>query len=180
MKKIGASFISEEAFFLDYFMKIFHTEGADNKNMKKTKFIILVLALGWLIFSDVFWFGPQKSFANVNHLTDSRSPRIDEMAAFDINEVNGESTCRTLPVELWLLLLLTYITIIVFNLTYNFSADSHLHWGWELFFTLLALWGWWCWDGCRSAVWFPLYIIKFGLVMFLSYLYFFDRKRDLE
>jgi hypothetical protein len=87
--------------------------------------------------------------------------------------------CFTLPTTDWLFLLLVYIGLLIFNFAYGFAGAARVQWFWEALYTLLALAAWYVWDGCRSNVWFPLYVVKMWLFIFGFYLYFFERKRRI-
>ena len=104
--------------------------------------------------------------------------KIDSGAVFTKN-LDLIKTCQTLPVEIWLLMLLAYLTILIFNLAFDFSCAKKVHWAWEAFYTFLFVAGWFFWDGCRAFVWFPLCIIQLGLIIFGIYLYLFDKKSEL-
>ena len=108
------------------------------------------------------------------------SPRIDEEAAAIVRETETAPICATLPGELWILLLAAYLFLMFFNLFYDFEKSNSLHWFWEGLYTLLALWGWYVWDQCHQNLWFPLYVLKLGTIVYLVYLYLFYKKREVQ
>ncbi len=86
------------------------------------------------------------------------------------------SSCQGLPVEIWIFLLSMFMALLIFNLSYNFSRARKIQWGWEVILLLLTLGAWLIFDECRANIWFPLYVIKLGLIIYLAYLYFLEKK----
>jgi hypothetical protein len=114
-------------------------------------------------------------------ISDDFGPRIDSEAAM-VEKVDGKiiPVCKTFPNELWILLLASYVFLLLFNLFYDFQHSQKIHWFWESLYTVLALWAWYAYDTCRLNLWFPLYVIKLGLIAYLIYLYIFYKKKELE
>lgn len=102
------------------------------------------------------------------------APRIDSEAA-SIVVAKKSSTCPTFPPEIWILLLVSFVLLIIFNLAYTFEKTQHIQWGWELFYLFLTLFVWFYFDKCKTNLWFPLYVIKLGLITYLGYLYLFEK-----
>lgn len=121
--------------------------------------------------------------AQIPKISEIRGSRIDDEAAMTVVEETLSKTtqarkCIILPVEIWVFLLVAFIALLVFNLAYNFERATKIQWGWELALALLPLVAWYVWDGCRAYVWFPLYSIKMGIIIYALYLYFFDQKKN--
>ncbi len=115
-------------------------------------------------------------------ISEIHGPRIDVEAAMTVVEVGGAVAtvrCFTLPAGMWVFLLIVYVALLVFNLTYGFwqVSSGRPQWFWELLYTVLFIVGWYVWDGCQTNVWFPLSVIKMGVILYALYLYFFDQKR---
>lgn len=102
-------------------------------------------------------------------------PRIDDVAASVV-----ASQTQALPGELWVFLLLAYMALLVFNFSYTFERVSEPQWGWEAFYTLIALWGWSVLDTERMYLWFPLMILKSGLILFALYVSLLERRLQGE
>ncbi|PJA86738.1 MAG: hypothetical protein CO141_03155 [Candidatus Moranbacteria bacterium CG_4_9_14_3_um_filter_42_9] len=114
-------------------------------------------------------------------ISDDFSPRIDSEAAIVVRD--GDNIipfCTTLPGELWIFLLAAYLFLLFFNLFYDFEKSDSLHWFWESLYTLLALWGWYIWDTCHQNIWFPLYILKLGVIIYLVYLYLLYKQKEIQ
>ena len=106
-------------------------------------------------------------------LSEIRGPAIDPRAV----AIVVETTCTTLPVTLWVFLLIAYIALLIFNLAYDFGKSvkkGEHRFGWEIVLTVLALWAWSLWDTCGQMLWFPVAVIKYGLLTYVFYLYFFQ------
>jgi hypothetical protein len=127
----------------------------------------------------------------IPRLSEMRGPHIDDEAAMVVVEDEAPAAalsvsvlpgCETLPAELWVFLLIAYVALIVFNLSYRFmlpalpADQQRIQWFWEALYTLVFIGMWYAWDGCRSAAWFPVEILKTGVFLYAAYLYFFDRR----
>jgi len=133
------------------------------------------------------------------------NPRIDSEAAMIERVIRSTPACWTLPGELWIFLLVAYLFLLFFNLFYDFEKSHEIYpvrspsyleqnviptevgvtsngvrWFWESLYTLLALWGWYVWDACHESIWFPLYVIKLGTIVYLVYLYLFYKQKELQ
>lgn len=121
---------------------------------------------------------PERS--EVPKLSSLRGAQIDAEAAMAIVTADGETvpvqTCETLPVRLWVFLLLAYLALLAFNLASGFERRSSPQWFWELIYTGFALLAWPVWDGCLSTLWYPLAILQMGILAYILYLYFFQRR----
>lgn len=164
--------------------------------VKKHAIGIILALFALLLFSDVSFFHQQKqqqvinkecflnketqNTSNIPKLSEIVGPRIDEEAAsISCKKIayNVEaSSCQTLPVKIWLLLLICYLFLLVFNLSYDFNETVNPRSLWEIILTGVFIFGWLYFDKCGVNIWFPLGIIKFGIVIYLSYLYFFEKK----
>ncbi len=118
---------------------------------------------------------------NIPKISEIKGPRIDDEAAMIAVEesLSAEAqakACFSLPAEIWVFLLIAFVALLIFNLTYDFGRATKIQWGWELGLVLLTLLAWFIWDECRTSVWFPLSIIKMGVIIYALYLYFFERK----
>ena len=115
-------------------------------------------------------------------ISEIKGPRIDDQAAMVIVDTEAAGTavaqrrCFSLPADIWIFLLIAYVALLIFNLTYDFGRTTRVQWGFELTLTLLTLVAWYAWDRCSAQIWFPLYVIKLGILMYALYLYFFDKK----
>lgn len=103
-------------------------------------------------------------------------PRIDDQAAMVVVEPLEGNTCTTLPGYIWGFLLIAFMALLVFNFSYDFKRLTDIHFVWEGIFLLLTLSAWYVWDECHSATWFPLSVIKVSIIIFVLYLYLFERK----
>jgi hypothetical protein len=119
-------------------------------------------------------------------ISEIRGPRIDDEAAMIVvdeteNTLNQTALvihCFTLPAAVWVFLLIAYVALLVFNFSYTFKEAERPQWFWEMLYALAFIAGWFIWDACRENIWFPFAIAKFGLILFVIYLYFLERKRE--
>jgi hypothetical protein len=115
-------------------------------------------------------------------LSEVRGPSIDREAAAVVREENGAicpiasktPTCQTWPSEIWIFLLVVYLFLLIFNLSLTFGKRDTIQWVWEMVLTLLALGTWFRWDLCRTSLWYPLFVLALGILIYLFYLYFFN------
>lgn len=107
------------------------------------------------------------------------NPRINEEAAM-INIEERVSTLSTFPQEVWIFLLLAFVSLLIFNLAYDFEKAQKIQWSWELGGLLLTLLIWFVFDKSRTNLWFPLYVIKLGLIIYLAYLYFLEKCKNIQ
>ena len=111
-------------------------------------------------------------------ISDISGPMIDGEAAFDSKKeevrctvpIEG-SACRDMPSQIWVLMLVAYIFLLVFNLSYGSSKDRKVRWVWESLYTAFFLVLWLRYDRCGGRIWFSLYLLKFGIFIYLAYLY---------
>lgn len=123
----------------------------------------------------------QSEPATITKLSEIKGPRIDEEAASiscaDDSPVCPLApkviTCASLPMETWVFLLAAYLGLLIFNLGFTFGKRQTVQWFWEALYTLLALAVWFQWDQCRANLWYPLYVLALGILIYLFYLYFF-------
>ena len=163
---------------------------------KKLLFGIIVLILVFSFSLDIFLFRTEASLVPKNLKSASSrvspfadpTPRIDDEAASVARESEevicnpGKATpiCATFPAEIWIFLLAAYLFLLVFNLSCGFGKSKKIRWFWEGLFTLLALYAWYNYDGCRTFIWFPLYVMKFGIIIYLFYIYLMAEKLKIE
>jgi len=108
------------------------------------------------------------------------SPRIDSEAAAIVREKKAERVCVTLPAKIWIFLLTAYLFLMLFNLFYDFEKSNKLHWFWEGLYAILAIFVWVKFDKCGMNLWFPLYVLKLGVVIYLVYLWLYHKKKEIQ
>lgn len=129
---------------------------------------------------------------DIPRLSEIKGPRIDGGGASVVREERagrnicaispmGAKSCATWPVGIWVLLLATYLFLMIFNLGSTFGKRNTIQWFWEAAYSVLALGSWFLWDGCRENLWFPLYVMALGVLVYVAYLHFFweKQKQDL-
>jgi len=122
----------------------------------------------------------------VLRISEITGPQIDFGAALvavaDDNSIPSAalSSCRTLPTYLWIYLLLAYVALLVYNFSSTFKKATTPQWFWEKLYTALALLAWYVFDGCRAYPWFPLTILKAGVILFVAYVYLLEKKKKNE
>lgn len=164
------------------------------KNSRKIFLGLVALIVAASFGADIFLFRTEASsvredsnsvVAHVSPFADP-APRIDEEAASIVYE-NEEADCDSsaavppaaaLPAGAWIFLLGAYIFLLLFNLSADFGKTRKIRWFWETVFTLLALSAWFVYDPSRSFTWYPLYVLKLGLITYLFYIYFFIGKKE--
>ena len=163
---------------------------------KKLLFGIIVLILVFSFSLDIFLFRTEASLVPGNFKNASPrvspfadpTPRIDDEAASIVSEreevvcASGKAVpiCASLPAEVWIFILAAYLFLLVFNLSYDFGKAKKIRWFWEGLFTLLAIYAWYAYDGCRTFIWFPLYVMKLGIIIYLFYIYLTVEKLKIE
>jgi len=105
-------------------------------------------------------------------ISEIQGPQIDDEAAMTILA----PVCSTLPAGLWVFLLIAYAALLIFNFSYTFEQAIRPQWFFELTLALLVLIAWYVWDECRTNIWFPFAIVKFGLIIFALYAYLLEKK----
>jgi hypothetical protein len=127
--------------------------------------------------------------AQVPKLSETKEPSIDGGGAFNERAVNCQecscqktSACSTLPAGAWVLFLVAYLFLLIFNLSITFGKRTTVQWAWEAGFSLLALAIWFWLDTCQANVWYPLFVILLGVLIYIFYLYFFNEhlSRNVE
>lgn len=166
--------------------------------VKKYALGFALLVLASLFFTDALFLRPEKSFQSSEKncvsmevvgepetpmkLSQIKVPRIDDQAASiscqDSSEVATAAVCRNLPANILIFLLFAYLVLLVFNLAYGFESSTTIRWKFEVFLTAIFVFGWTYFDNCFSSLWFPLYVIKLGILTYVVYLYFFEKKRE--
>jgi hypothetical protein len=128
---------------------------------------------------------------NILRLSEMKGPSIDgggvSIVREEVEERNsnaiivGEERERAiLPVEIWVLILAEYLFLLIFNLGFTFGRRNTVQWFWETAYTVLALASWFLWGQSRTNIWFPLYVMALGVLIYLFYLYFFWEKQKLD
>jgi hypothetical protein len=127
--------------------------------------------------------------AKAPKLSEMKGPKIDDEGISDARTVNRQNySCQkmgvnsALPVEAWIFLLAAYLFLLIFNLGITFGKRKTIQWVWEAIITVLALLVWFWQDVCRANLWYPLFVISLGVLIYIFYLYFFneDSSRNLE
>lgn len=115
-------------------------------------------------------------------LSELDGPRIDAAAAMVmVNEHwQNEVTRPTFSAELWVFLLFLYITLLIFNFSATFDRAITPQWFWEMLYTVLAILAWYALDPLGLYPWFPLMVVKLGLIIFIVYVYLLEKKRLAE
>lgn len=165
------------------------------REIVRVNFVVILLLLLVLVEGvSLAFFTP--SFSSSREMVGVSEPtlRISEIkgslidsraAAIVLDEKNSISSvyplsCSTLPTEAWVFLLFAYIALLVYNFSFTFKKATSPQWFWETLYTVLALVAWYVFDGCQTHIWFPLMIIKTGLIIFIFYVYLLERKKSLD
>jgi hypothetical protein len=167
-----------------------------SKNLKENMVVVFLVLLLVVEVSSLLLFVPSEPKAGVivrdsnqEHrgetpilkLSDIRGSRIDDEAAMiAVEESLQAKVCFSLPVEVWVFLLGMFLVLLVFNLSYNFEYAKHIQWGWELGLFFLTFLVWIIWDKCHAYIWFPLSVMKGGLIIYTLYLYLYDKKKSVQ
>jgi hypothetical protein len=115
---------------------------------------------------------------NILKISDINGPRIDEEAAFTVRiSPLSPLPCTNLPKGAWIFLLLSYLSLLIFNLVYGLRRATKIQWFWEAVLTFAALFAWYVFDQCRTNVWFPMDVLKMGILVYALYIYFFNKKQ---
>lgn len=113
---------------------------------------------------------------SVVKLSQVKGPQIDNAAASVIQE-NSLGVCSSLPEDIWIFLLLSYIALLLYNFSYTYTQTHAPQWLWESLYTVLGLVAWNVWDGCRTHLWFPFAVLKTGIIIFAIYVYLLEKKK---
>ena len=119
---------------------------------------------------------------NIPKISNIKGPRVDNQAASVERIVINNSKEKTipksvLPIKIWVFLVFAYIALLIFNLAYNFNYAVKVQWFWELLLTLLAITVWYAFDFQKTNIWYPVFILKAGILIYAAYLYFFNKKQ---
>lgn len=114
-------------------------------------------------------------------ISEIRGPMIDSEAAMIVVDESSVAAavapaCVTLPLPIWMFLLIAYVALLIFNFSYTFRQATRPQWFWETLYAALFIAGWFVWDGCRDNIWFPFAVVKFGLITFAAYAYLLEKK----
>jgi|GEM_PF-2536372 len=166
---------------------------------KKYALGLALLILVSLFFTDALFVRPEKTLRSSEKtcvsmevvgesetpmkLSQIKVPRIDDQAASiscqDSSEVAAAAVCRNLPGNILVFLLFAYLVLLIFNLAYDFERTAVVRWKFEAILTAIFVFGWAYFDNCFSSLWFPLYVIKLGILTYVVYLYFFEKKKEV-
>ncbi|MDP3956970.1 MAG: hypothetical protein Q8Q10_00515, partial [bacterium] len=117
----------------------------------------------------------------IQKISEIKGQQIDDEAAMIVVEGSSPApACATLPIGIWVFLLIAYAALLIFNFSYTFERAIRPQWFLEAVITVLALVAWYAWDECHANVWFPFAIVKFGLIIFALYAYLLEKKLSLE
>jgi hypothetical protein len=166
------------------------------KMIRKNFLVLVSVIFVSLFFTDAIFLSPPKQLqapskiclsseslektGNVPKLSAISKPQIDDKAASiscEQTAIGNAPVCQTLPAKIWIFLLIAYLALLIFNLTYEFERSSRLRWGWEVLLTGIFIFGWLYFDKCGLNIWFPLYVIKLGAATYFIYLYFFEKNK---
>ena len=143
--------------------------------------LTFLLPLGALLFLELV---PLLGFSEFNQPLTSVTPittlsgqtgggAIDEeavMVVADGDIIRAIPLCHSLPKDTWALLICIYILLMVFNLREQYRMYGGLrYWRFEAFITAFFLFEWLIFDTCREQAWFPLTLIKSGLILILIF-----------
>lgn len=119
---------------------------------------------------------------NIPKISNIKGPSIDGQAAsvekISVSNFTGRAVANsTLPAKIWIFLFIAYAVLLIFNLAYNFSRAVKIQWFWEFLLTLLAVAVWFVFDSQKINIWYPVFILKTGIIIYAVYLYFFNKKQ---
>jgi|GEM_PF-5710043 len=111
----------------------------------------------------------------VLRISEIDGPRIDSMAAMIV----APDEKPALPASTFLFVLIAYVMLLIYNFSATFRRVTKPQWFWETLYTVSALLGWYLIDG-TVHYWFPLLVVKTGLLIFALYLVLFSEKLSKE
>lgn len=131
------------------------------------------------------WQGMQQETVGtaIPRLSEIDGAAIDEGAVMAVAEdasLMPYRLCRTLPIGLWVFLLVSYALLLIFNFSYSFQTLGRITWKPEAVYTALFLLGWYLWDSCHATWWFPWLILKMGILLFLIALFASEARKKAE
>lgn len=117
---------------------------------------------------------PTREVTSVPTLSEQpKSGSIDGRAVMVVatgDVVHEISLCKALPKDVWVLLIFIYVLLMVFNLREQYRLYRSIrYWRFEALITAFFLLEWLVFDTCREQVWFPLTLLKIGLILFLIF-----------
>lgn len=78
--------------------------------------------------------------------------------------------CQSLPLDTWKLLVVLYVLLLIFNFREQYRLHGSITtWVFECGLTFFFIIEWAIFDTCRTQNWFPLALIKIGLITFLLF-----------
>jgi RsiW-degrading membrane proteinase PrsW (M82 family) len=77
------------------------------------------------------------------------------------------SLCTSLPNEVWLFLIGAYLALLIFNFKEAYKQQKPIGGVFEIFLSGMFLILWASFDNCHSTYWFPLLLLKSGLIVYI-------------
>ncbi|MEK9173805.1 MAG: hypothetical protein AAB845_00900 [Patescibacteria group bacterium] len=98
---------------------------------------------------------------------------IDEKAVMVVADgdiIRAIPLCGSLPESAWIFLVCIYVLLMAFNLREQYRLYGDIrYWRFEALITAFFLFEWLVFDTCREQAWFPLTLIKSGLILVLIF-----------
>lgn len=142
---------------------------------KKALLLLLPLAALFVLEMSTLFIIPETTAPE----TISLSAQLEKGPAIDTEAIMvksiGDSTeavslCQSLPVGIWKLLIIVYVLLLVFNFREQYRTRGAVTtYIFEACLTAFFLIEWLFFDACRTEIWFPLMLIKAGLILFLFF-----------
>lgn len=104
-------------------------------------------------------------------------PMITEEAASSVCLEKEIPACKDLHPNLWVFLFISFIILLIFNLAWGYLKGGKAQWAWEGIMTAIFISFWFVFDTCAQNLWYPLYVAKLAIAIYIAYLYFFLNKK---
>ena len=111
-------------------------------------------------------------------LSQIKNPSITKNAASSACSVRNINNCKDIGSKAWFLVLFSFVILLIFNLAYGFFKNRHIQWKWEIIMTGIFILFWFVFDKCAQNLWYPIYIVKLAITIYVVYLYFFVRRKE--
>lgn len=165
--------------------------------MRTYTILVGFIAFLSLFFTDALFLKPKTvvesqtrtciSFVESNgvsrNLSDVQAPMVNDTAAsiecYD-DSISTEIKQNTLPMRVWIFMLVSYVSLLIFNLSYDFGTRNRVQWAFELLLTYVYVFEWVYFDPSGINIWFPLYVIKLGIIVYCAYLYFYKKRAEFN
>ncbi|KKP94393.1 MAG: hypothetical protein US25_C0031G0007 [Candidatus Moranbacteria bacterium GW2011_GWE1_36_7] len=159
----------------------------------KYAFGIILLVFVSLFFIDgTFLFAEKSSaiktrecYSNLELTTQNNTLRISEINESMIDQQAASVVCsevsddiQNLPIKIWIFLFIVYVALLIFNLSYDFANTKKPRWFFEMLLSVSFVVLWFYYDNSGINIWFPLNIIKVGIVIYLAYLYYLTKNKS--